>query len=158
MAAFLTRHALERALEMGVSRADVEATLADPELTYPQSATLYGRERRVHVRAGIGVVADARDGAVVTILYADATTQRRHTVPCPACGEPYACGDPQSVVVTLTYADEAAHALVRDGRTGLLLHECVRPCADCVDASRSLRRTTGDPTATAQCVRHNGGT
>lgn len=60
---FLTRHALERCQEMGLSREDVTLVLENPDIDYPN------REQRIASKGNVAVVYDG--DKVVTILYAD---------------------------------------------------------------------------------------
>lgn len=62
---FLTRHALDRITEMGLTRADVIAVLDQPEVTW--TGTITGDERTVHVAGNLAVV--TRDDVVVTVLW-----------------------------------------------------------------------------------------
>ena len=64
---FLTRHALQRCLEMGVSRGEVVATLLDYESRYP-SDPKYGPNRFVTVGPRLAVVhTDSLE--VITVLW-----------------------------------------------------------------------------------------
>lgn len=61
---FLTRHALERMNEMGLSRSAVVGTLEHPALTWPTH-----KERRVAAGNEISVVFDPSNLAVITVLW-----------------------------------------------------------------------------------------
>lgn len=65
--AFLTRHARQRCIEMGLTRADVVVVLLDPETTYP-SPPHYGPGRRVSTRGYLAVV-HTDDFSVITVLW-----------------------------------------------------------------------------------------
>lgn len=60
---FLTRHALGRMREMGLSRHEVVEVLDHPEVSWPS------RGRRIAAAGDISVVYDPEGSAVVTILW-----------------------------------------------------------------------------------------
>lgn len=64
---FLTRHALERCREMGVTRAEVVETLAGFDCRYP-SPSHYGPDRYVSAHRRLAVV-HTPDLVVITVLW-----------------------------------------------------------------------------------------
>lgn len=65
----LTRHALERAVEMGLSRADIVAVLDDPENDYPGDPRYDRSRRRIATRGALDVVYEPQNRLVVTVLF-----------------------------------------------------------------------------------------
>lgn len=65
-----TNHLRRRALERGISEAQIRAVIADPDVTYCQPT--YGPNRQVRQRDDLGVVVDLATRAVITVVYRDA--------------------------------------------------------------------------------------
>ena len=64
-----THHLHRRALERGVTDADIRAVLYKPEITYTQ--TSYGPDRQVRQRGELGVVVDVATRTVITVVFRD---------------------------------------------------------------------------------------
>lgn len=61
---FLSRHALDRATQMGLDRARVVETLDEPEVAWPSH-----QDRRIAVRESLAVVFDPASHVVITVLW-----------------------------------------------------------------------------------------
>lgn len=72
--ATLTRHASQRADEMGVTARQIANTLADPEVTYDQNYR--GDLRRVFKKADLAIVTNREATRVITVLWNTTTTGR----------------------------------------------------------------------------------
>lgn len=64
-----THHLCIRAAERGITTAEINVVLADPEITYAQPG--YGPNRRVMQRGELGVVVDVATSAVITVVFRD---------------------------------------------------------------------------------------
>lgn len=71
-----TAHLRRRALERGISDAQIHAVLTDPDVTYCQN--IYGPGRQVRQRDNLGVVVDTASRAVITVVFRDADHWARH--------------------------------------------------------------------------------
>ena len=63
----LTHHALNRAAEGGITRAEMTAALDTPEVTYEQGT--YAPHRQVRQHGRVSVVVNTETGDVITALY-----------------------------------------------------------------------------------------
>jgi hypothetical protein len=73
---YLTHHLRKRAIERGITDAEVFEVLQDPEVTYDQAG--YGPSRQVRQRGLLGVVVNASTGAVITVVFRDHERWLRH--------------------------------------------------------------------------------
>jgi hypothetical protein len=71
-----TNHVRRRAAERGISVPALLQVLADPEVTYAQTA--YGPGRHVFQRGDVGVVVHLRTRTVITVLFRHDVCWARH--------------------------------------------------------------------------------
>lgn len=74
----LTRHALDRALEMGVTRARVVAAIEEPETDYPGRPGGRCDQRRVATRDGLAIVYSPTSSLVITVLWDQRESRHEH--------------------------------------------------------------------------------
>lgn len=75
----LSRHSRLRAIERGISEAQIRDVLCDPDVTYTQSN--YGPNRQVLQGGDLGVVVDWSSHTVITVLFRDQQRWRRQQNP-----------------------------------------------------------------------------
>lgn len=71
-----TNHLRRRALERGISDAQIQAVLTEPDITYCQRS--YGPNRQVRQRDDLGVVVDVASRAVITVVFRDPARWTNH--------------------------------------------------------------------------------
>lgn len=80
----VTRHARERAEQMGVDLADVYRVLADPQVTYEQPRLGPGRWIYQRGTLAVAVLVDERTGEPAAISVLPRTTERYERLPTDA--------------------------------------------------------------------------
>lgn len=70
----LTKHALDRSVQMGVTRSQVVSVIAEPETDYPGRLDGRSEYRRVATRDDLAVVYSPTSSLVITVLW-----NRRHS-------------------------------------------------------------------------------
>lgn len=65
----LTRHALRRIAEMGLTEAEVLAAARDPSIRYPQEHRFRGTEVRIDQGGRFGVVVHPATSRIVTVIW-----------------------------------------------------------------------------------------
>ena len=65
----LTKHALDRSLEMGVTRERVVSAIEHPETDYPGRPGRRCDQRRVATRDGLAIVYSPTSSLVITVLW-----------------------------------------------------------------------------------------
>lgn len=65
----MTRHAHDRSLEMGVTRAQVVSVIEEPDTDYPGRPDRRGNERRVATRDDLAIVYSPASSLAITVLW-----------------------------------------------------------------------------------------